>query len=738
MYKKFSFVFLALLFVSCGYKKIILSEDGNTKYVIYYGSQEGPVVKFAAKQLSSYLGKISGAPFILTTDENAGDKLIVVGKNNPFTSAHSSEMPFDSIKADGFWIKNIGDTIYITGSIDRGTLYGVYHFLDMYLGVKWLSPDFEVIPTKKKIVLSTLNDLENPRFIYREIFNADTDDPYYRQRNRLNGSRFHRLDFQYPECINTWSKFVPSGPPPKHGGHNFYTVVPSERYHYGRQLLAMDEGCRSAAVNYFLKTIKNYGTDLWYGFTQMDNGWEPDSASQAFADAHGGALSAPVLDMVIDVANRVRKTYSDAKFATYAYQFSFHPPSNLAIPDYILVEPAPIHADFGKPYDAPANSEIDRDLKGWAKIAKNLGVWTYIANFQNYLQPLPNIFAMCEDIKYLAKMTPYKEYFGQSSYNTKGGEFAELRAWVAARLLWNPDQDYHKLINEFIDYYYGPAACYIKKYINALHKSLQITGDRIAVKQSITSKYLNLDFIMKADKLMALADSVAKGEYAKHVHKVRLGVDMTILLLEHLYQAEAEKRNLTWHYDPERRSRFEKYVAEANITQYNEDSSIEALFEAMNIKRVNPSTPDVAKGLADGDWVDYQDLDFEICCGADIVADSSASDNGAVKKRSDDVWAIQMDLGSLPTQGKWTLYAYVRIDPKKGANPSETAFNMGIWPGKEKSVKLAEVQDGKYHVFKFPDIASYQIGRDIWFSGGPGSNYLYVDRIVAVKVSDVK
>jgi len=713
-------------------ERIILAEEGEARYVVYLGEREGEVTRHAAEEMAKYLQEISGAPFRVTHNADTAAPKIVIGLHNSLAGQNTGSLKTDLIKADGFCIKKVGEDIFIAGTIERGTLYGVYYFLDRLLGVRWFSPDFTVVPEKKTLVADLSGEgIHNPRFLYREVFDGQ-DDGDYRQHNLLNGNRFHRQGLRYDAGINTWSSFVPGGAPPRYGGHNFYEVVPGEECHEGGQLRAMDEPCREQAVRYFLKTIPEYGTDIWYAFTQRDNGWEPDSLSLRFAEEHGGVLSAPVIDMVKAVAGEVREMIPEAKFATFAYQFTFDPPRDLPVPDYLLVETAPIHADFGKPFDHPDNAGIDSALRGWNRIAGNLGVWTYNANFQNYLQPLPNIYPMCEDVQYLSRLEHFKEYFGQGSYSTAGGEFTGLRSWVLARLLWNPHQDYRVLIKEFTEGFYGPAAPWIREYIDLLHKSLEKNGDRISSKQRITSKYLDLDFVLRADSLMRLAEDAAGERYASHVHRVRLGVDMTILLREAWYRAEAERRGVVWKEDPQRLRRFRVYVQEAGITAYNEDTPIEGLFKALAIDRVSPSVPDTLAGGRE--WVDLQDLDFNICCGAELVEDPRASDHGAVRYHGKE-WAIQVKMDLLPSQGAWELYAGVRCSVKKGSDPRETAFHMGIWPGEEIAPRVEQVEDGKYHLFRVPGgPVAYQTGRAVWFTSGEGTDSIFVDRIIAVKV----
>lgn len=708
---------------------LTLASNGQAHFYIYHGPTENPVVSHAAQELGFWLERISGVAFTITTNENDSPHLIVVGNNNPLVAALAGQVDFTTIEGDGFRLLSNDHRLFIVGSIDRGAMYGVYHFLDFYLGVRWYSPEFEVVPSLTTIAVPPMDDLQNPHYRYREIFSGDTDDGYFRQHNRLNGSRgeTHRQFLFYEEGINDWSQ---DG---AFGGHNFHDII-GPIYHSGGQIPAMSNGVRQQAAAYFTELVFDEGAGPWYGFSQEDNGWDPDEASLQFANAHGGALSAPILDMVTDIAQRVRETNPEAHLSTLAYQWSFDPPTGMSVPEYVLVETAPIAADFGYPYNHSRNADIDYEQ--WNQTAASLGIWDYIANFQNYLQPLPTLYPMCQNIQYLSQLSSMRAYFGEGAYNGVGAEFAELRAWVAARLLWDPTLNYHALINEFCQGYYGPAGTTISQYLGVLYESLLSSGDRISSKQRITSDYLNLDFILQADQMMAAADAAAAGDFSEHVHNVRLGVDMTILLREHVYAAEAEAQGLTWVHDPGRRARFDQYVAEAGIEYYAEDSSISDLMAALDINRINPPDPDfVPQGHQ---WIDYQDMDMSICCGANLTEDPLASDHGAVAKGSGGEWAISMSMDLLPSEGQWTLYGVVRADLVGGANPDGAAVHMGIWPGESQNVNVSSLTTGEYSVFEFPNMPiSYETGKRLWFACGPESEMIYIDRVIAVNTASV-
>jgi hypothetical protein len=706
----------------------MLADDGTAFFVIYYGSDESIIVEHAAEELGQCLDEMTGAVFTVTTDPSVSSPKIVVGRHNPLSSTIEDLIDFPAINDDGFRILSHEGNLYVVGAIDRGTMYGVYHLLDVIFGVRWFSPEFEVVPSRTTLAVDPVNALENPRFSYREIFSGDTDDASFRQHNRLNGNRgeTHRQYLEYPPDIDTWSSDGPSG------GHNFHNII-GEVFHSGGQIETMNPAVRSQAADYFIWKVFEDGVQPWYGFAQEDNGWDPDEESSDFAEEHGGVLSAPITDMVIDVTNQVRATHPEAHLSTIAYQWSFEPPTDMTVPSYVMIEIAPIEADFGYPYgDTTRNQKAHEAFEGWNDIASTLAVWDYNANFQNYLQPLPTIYPMFANIRYFAGMDSFRSYFGEGAYNTSGAEFAELRAWVAARLLWNPEQDPLELIEEFCDGYYGSAASpLIRQYLDSLHQSLIASGDRISSKQRITSDYLNLDFILEADRLLAAADALAPAMYSRHVLVIRLGIDMTILLREQGFSAEAEERGIPWRHDPDRRWRFQRYLTEAGITEYAEDATVDDLLKAIAIERVNPPEPDVV--TTGRKWIDYQDLDFSYCCGAEMVEDERASDHGAIRLDNGE-WAITLPLDVLPPENSWILYASVRVDVKGGADPDAVAFNLGVYPGSWISPSVREMQVCEYHTFQFPEMpVSYETGRNGWFSAETDAvDAIYVDRIIAV------
>ncbi|NLL16095.1 MAG: DUF4838 domain-containing protein, partial [Clostridiales bacterium] len=118
-----------------------------------------------------------------------------------------------------------------------------------------------------------------------------------------------------------------------------------------------------------------------------------------------------------------------------------------------------------------------KDLKDWSEITNTLYVWDYTTDFREYLLPFPNFHVLSPNIQFFANHN-VKGVFEQGNHTGgKSGEFGELRAYIIAKLLWNPEADVEYHMMDFMRHYYGEeAAGYIKEYIDLItNKNTQIS-----------------------------------------------------------------------------------------------------------------------------------------------------------------------------------------------------------------------------------------------------------------------
>src|SRR5262249_10887876 len=151
-------------------------------------------------------------------------------------------------------------------------------------------------------------------------------------------------------------------------------------------------------------------------------------------------------------------------------------------------------------------------------------VWDYGANLAHYLLPHPNWFVLGPNLRFFQRHGVVGVLL-QGVHRANGGELPELRAWVVARLMWDPRQDDQALIDEFLSGSYGAAAAkYIRQYLDLLRSSL---GDApLSCYQSPEkAPFLKFAVLERAERLWEDARKAAPDpERAWRVEQGRLSV----------------------------------------------------------------------------------------------------------------------------------------------------------------------------------------------------------------------
>lgn len=212
----------------------------------------------------------------------------------------------------------------------------------------------------------------------------------------------------------------------------------------------------------------------------------------------------------------------------------------------------------------PRNEPFLKDLKGWSAIAQNLYIWDYVVYFQHYLMPYPNILVLQPNIQTFRDNNAIG-IMEQGAYQSRGGEFAELRSYVISRLLWNPDCNVEDVIDDFIYGYYGRAGKQVRQYFDLLYS--RITPDtHMHIETANYGKLTDQDKIFSDEfvaKSCAIFKEAAKvADDTEILHRVELA-SLPVLYLKCRRTPVIARNDGTY-------AKFKAIVKREGITRYAE------------------------------------------------------------------------------------------------------------------------------------------------------------------------
>lgn len=446
-----------------------LVTDGRSEYRIVV-PREGTVHDTrAAEALRDTIRQISGAELtIVTDDQPLAQHEIIIGRNHHalMVGVKPDRRPLGK---EGFRIRTTGRHLVISGGPERGTLYGANTFLEEYLGCRWFTPTVSRIPSKRDITLPAIDETQVPAIANRLVYYAEAVEHDYAVHQKLN------MWMTNPRPGDTVAEEDTSG-----NGlcHTFFALCSPDEYFVTHpeyfslwrgerrpsQLCLTNPDVLEVVVRNLGAAIeKNPGPRYW-NVSQMDNG-EPCEcpACKALDEREGGYAGT-----IISFVNQVAARFPDRIISTLAYWYSMVPPKT--------VRPAP-NVEIIYCIDGDFRGSIESDWAGWVGMAPHVYIWYYCIPCQNMVAPWPNLLSMQQDIqRFVAGGT--RGMFIEGAYNV-GSEFAELRAYLLAKLVWDPDCDVSALIDDYLAGCYGPAAPAMREYIDAMYGALTAAGDTL-------------------------------------------------------------------------------------------------------------------------------------------------------------------------------------------------------------------------------------------------------------------
>ncbi|MBR0303577.1 MAG: DUF4838 domain-containing protein, partial [Clostridia bacterium] len=508
---------------------IKITSEKRSDYEIIYPVDASPSQKTAALELKKYLFRITGAMIPEFTDNRReGSCEIVLGFTN---RGEWDDALCEKLGDEGFRIKTVGEKIFILGSGVRGTLYGVYEFLEKYCGCLFMTNDYESVPRRETLEVAECDDEQIPVFMSRNPYWYPVRDEGISAKLKINGCSdrvltervgggvYYAGDFQHtlgylaeqcPEGERAWVQ-------PCLSDENVYqTVLKNVR----RKL----RECPHAKI---MSITQNDG----------DTGACKCDRCRAVNEREESEMGT-MLAFVNRIARELKDEYPDVLFDTFAYRFTRKPPKTIMPEDNVIVRLCSIECCFRHAHEdcheTPGHEEpsepFSEQLVEWARRTKHLFIWDYTTDFTNYSTSFMNIPILRKNVRFFAD-NGAEGVFEQGNIFCPNGEFGELKGYLLARLLWDPymtEEEYRCEIDRFCEGYYGKGGKYIRELIDYMaecskdsHFGIYFDNASIYIKPSgfATEREAKFAYIKRAEELYNKARALAEtDEELSHIN----------------------------------------------------------------------------------------------------------------------------------------------------------------------------------------------------------------------------
>ena len=593
--KKLLFTILAgtvLLLSGENRKAEISGPTGNVGDMQITGDLDNPVVKFAAAELQRFLKQSTGKE-VPVGGTIVPDKFNLVLGDHP--EAKKAGLDLGKLPDEGYYIRRIGNRLYIAGNdsqeadpvrnkyrtnFRRGTLSGVYDFLERFTGARFFFPGKygTIGPARDGLYLPEKIDImESPDMLIRNLYYGGKCQPYdpaipmpdiysmTHLRLRLSERRIYfGHGLAALELVERFGKSHPE---------YFALRDDGKRYNDPNMPFPCQLCFTSGVGEEIYQDIKAYFTGKPASSRGMKR-WHPNAArdgffcvmpqdsmywcrcekcrkiaepKDVFTPKGRQAISNYLFKFTADLANRLKKDGIEGRLNQMVY-LPYDMIPDCDIPDNVYLQ----IAVNGTDKEVAGQRKNNRQILDWnRKTRRKVSVWTY-AMGKHMSKAIPGIPAMMpqETARFLQK---YRNGLNGAFYESETDRFIfnYLNYYVMAKMMWNSSQDIEKLLDDHYRVMFGQGApmmrqvfgemesCWVDRIINntvidELGPRTQIPGDR-----QIWTEIYSQEKLRKWSALFESARKAAAGTPAAE----RI-VFMRKQMLEPLEQANENFRKL--------------------------------------------------------------------------------------------------------------------------------------------------------------------------------------------------
>jgi hypothetical protein len=398
-------------------------------------------------------------------------------QNNPYNLRFfwpdSSAFPnCNNWGSDGFGVITNQKSIFIYGYTDKALENGVYDVLQRKFGFEYYQASANLIPSTlpKQFAFDKYESI--PAFAYREIFYGETRRSGFADWHKLT-SGASSFTFENHPGWGLWVHTLHRLLPPQ----DYFETHP-EYYALRNGVRLKDQICLShpdvldiVCINLGNEIAKNPKAIYW-SVSQMDN----YNYCECDACKHTDSIEQSHAGTMLRFVNEVAKRFPKQIISTLAYQYTRSAPVLTKPEANVNIMLCTIEENRAK---SLRGTGFETDLKNWANLTHNILIWDYVINFSHMVMPFPNWPTLQENLQL------FQEYGVQllfeQGYNAPSSEMQPLRAYLLSKWSWDPQLNADTLIENFTNYFYGPAGPMVREVLQTQIKELQMSGKALTL-----------------------------------------------------------------------------------------------------------------------------------------------------------------------------------------------------------------------------------------------------------------
>lgn len=530
---------------------VSFANGGVCNYIIYYPDEidnltflEGKVkssdrykvelkntVKFFAESIKKIVGsgdivylpiskEVDGAKIVLKVDEN-----------------------LENVNNQGYFLKIESNKITISGKTLQGISNGIYSFLEESLGCMFVAQDYDYLPSLPTVNFASGEKTFNPAFMWRNVYAYESERNLPKEGDgsdylgwssklKLNGA----ANDDWGNWCHTFYAFIPpaeyfeSHPEyfSEYNGKRAYESGPVS----GQLCLTNEDVYNIISTKLFDNMAKNPDLHYW-DVSQMDTWINRGKGCQcknckALDDKEDSPMGS-LLTFINRLADECAEKFPNNFISTLAYNYSAKPPKTLVPRDNVLIKLCLMPGDSASDYKNPTSSDAKKAAKiveQWGKIAKHIIIWDYNVDFHKYLMPFPILTPLKANNDFYLENNVYGIFHQMD--RDKGGDNAEMNAYLFSKLMWDKDTDVEKTISKYLTVYYGKASEKMAEYYNTLNENLYESEKNLYIYSKVwmhSSDYLSVANTNKYLKILNEAEQSVIGDevITKRIKKAKIG-----------------------------------------------------------------------------------------------------------------------------------------------------------------------------------------------------------------------